>query len=910
MYHEMGYPSHSYTNYLGQFESNTYAEPVHYMQNLSAAIPASSVAALPPPPPPPPPYTSDPMHHQHMAMMQSHENRTWYQPPIAVTPQPDHSSNGREARNRAEKNRRDKLNKSIQELAGRVRNVAGSSKRIDKTGILRFSAHGLRIEYVFNSSANSPCQLSINHSSAESLMKLVNGFLIAITCRGNIVVVTPSIEQHLGHCQTDLLGQNILNYTHPEDQAFLKQQLIPKNLEKLFDRQLEDENGEPRARTEEEEKEIDRKLKDDKRYFSIRLARAGPRSEATTYETISFNGSFRRADAAPRSMRSNNYPAGLQMLRRPRCGRDDSIPLPSIGGNDIILIAMGHIVKPPVIYDRLFEASKFEYKTRHLIDGRIVQCDQRISLVAGYMADEVCNLSAFTFMHRDDVRWVMVALRQMYDFNSPYGESCYRLMTRTGSFIYLRTRGYLDIDRDTNQVRSFVCVNALVDEDEGKKLVKEMKKKFTIMIQETEITSNEPDVPAVENPVQLERAIISLITNLHHNDVVGSPETQASIDGHESDTNRSVKSPPLEIIPPKPSSIKTSIVNSMPVVNATLRHFERDSMSDTEDDKTGVKKVTKVVRTTSVVQRNANAKDDTTANTSNRMKTTIGIASSSTSLSSQPNSTTNCIAAAQPNRTSTGSTDISPHSLKDNVTVKQEQPDSFEDSRVPPLPTNAGYFEMSPYDSQQYMEDIASPLECKPFDFLGFDPLQVQQADQSRFLTPETAAQYQCVDSLRYQQYDTGDRASDQSNQPTNVGGIKRSCSSENLSTTNKRRFYDASQNGGDVSEDDEKLPLSIHQTCIEHLTDPGLGLEETLPSSFDVLNASLMEINETASELRDQGTTNQQLNEILEEGKEQSQILDSLRQRYEICLQAVPETIDEPQLCNIDDCDLIRQSR
>lgn len=72
------------------------------------------------------------------------------------------------------------------------------------------------------------------------------------------------------HQQTDLLGQNILNYTHPDDHAFLKQQLIPKNLEKLFDSQLEDENGEPRARTEEEEKEIDRKLKEDKRYFQIR----------------------------------------------------------------------------------------------------------------------------------------------------------------------------------------------------------------------------------------------------------------------------------------------------------------------------------------------------------------------------------------------------------------------------------------------------------------------------------------------------------------------------------------------------------------------------------------------------------------------------------------------------------------
>lgn len=77
-----------------------------------------------------------------------------------------------------------------------------------------------------------------------------------------------------------------------------------------------------------------------------------------------------------------------------------------------VLIAMAKVIKQPSICERLFEASKFEYRTRHLIDGRIVQCDQRISIVAGYMADEVSGLSPFTFMHRDDVRWVMVALRQ------------------------------------------------------------------------------------------------------------------------------------------------------------------------------------------------------------------------------------------------------------------------------------------------------------------------------------------------------------------------------------------------------------------------------------------------------------------------------------------------------------------
>jgi hypothetical protein len=73
---------------------------------------------------------------------------------------------------------------------------------------------------------------------------------------------------------------------------------------------------------------------------------------------------------------------------------------------------MAKIIKPPNICDRLMEACKYEYKTRHLIDGRIVQCDQRISIVAGYLTEEVSGLSPFTFMHKDDVRWVIVALRQ------------------------------------------------------------------------------------------------------------------------------------------------------------------------------------------------------------------------------------------------------------------------------------------------------------------------------------------------------------------------------------------------------------------------------------------------------------------------------------------------------------------
>lgn len=55
--------------------------------------------------------------------------------------------NPRDARNKAEKQRRDRLNKSINELATLVPLVAESSRKIDKTGVLRLTAYDLRKEH-------------------------------------------------------------------------------------------------------------------------------------------------------------------------------------------------------------------------------------------------------------------------------------------------------------------------------------------------------------------------------------------------------------------------------------------------------------------------------------------------------------------------------------------------------------------------------------------------------------------------------------------------------------------------------------------------------------------------------------------------------------------------------------------
>lgn len=47
----------------------------------------------------------------------------------------------------------------------------------------------------------------INPKSTEGLMKLLDTFLLTITCRANIVLISSSVEQYLGHCRVSIVRQ-------------------------------------------------------------------------------------------------------------------------------------------------------------------------------------------------------------------------------------------------------------------------------------------------------------------------------------------------------------------------------------------------------------------------------------------------------------------------------------------------------------------------------------------------------------------------------------------------------------------------------------------------------------------------------------------------------------------------------
>lgn len=427
---------------------------------------------------------------------------------------PTPKASDRESRIRAEKKRRSQYNLLISELVSLLPPATNSPRKIDKTSVLRLAANELRNHHVFGNTIKCDHQHE-PWSKMLGFLDMLGGFIITITCRGRISNVSPNVQDKLGHCYIDLLGQNIYEYIHPDDVETLRQHIYP-----------------PELHTGHESV----KLFEARHDFMVRIIRSGSRSDPPRYEQCRIDGSMRKADNATSCTVQDE-----QIIRRQRVRKTRTF---LSSGNDYVFIGMVRVVTnalppritPPTAYS--------EYWTRHLMDGRIVQVDQSISLVAGYMTEEVTGTSAFFYMHKEDVRWVICVLRQMYDQSKEFGESFYRLMSRTGDFLYMRTRGFLEIDPQTKQVQSFVCINSVIGEEYGKQMLEEMKLKYSMIVNVKQNQQGKPmnDIP-VEQPHRLERIVMHLV----------EPSDNDTIN-------------PIKIIPPSKDNIITAIKKSETVL--------------------------------------------------------------------------------------------------------------------------------------------------------------------------------------------------------------------------------------------------------------------------------------------------------------------------------------------------------
>ncbi|OQR68805.1 hypothetical protein BIW11_12665, partial [Tropilaelaps mercedesae] len=371
-------------------------------------------------------------------------------------------------RNIAEKQRRDKLNSSISELAAMVPMVGMSTKRLDKTAILRLSAAHLRfnqtqlvsqLDYpgiIQESQGGGPIRRRrrwrpeyVNQNHLRELIEALEGFVLIMNMNGKIIYVSPAVERFLGHQNLDMFGHSLFAFMHAADV-----ENVHTKLQSLFS-------------AKEQYRIVDDQLVCENVSFFCRIReKTQPRSQVITYQAIYVIG--RIVGPARFTDESGTGPSHCTALSQP------------FSPSQFKLKAFVRILNAsPYKELSLNDANRDEYVTRHKLDGTIIYADHRIGTVTGHLPHEVVGMLAHKYMEPSDVVIALFAQKQMLASHSGKGVVVYRLKTRGDDFIYLRTSGYLHYDQSTMQVDHFVCVNTLMSTEEGERERQELCKRFS-----------------------------------------------------------------------------------------------------------------------------------------------------------------------------------------------------------------------------------------------------------------------------------------------------------------------------------------------------------------------------------------------------------------------------------------------
>ncbi|XP_037783697.1 circadian locomoter output cycles protein kaput-like [Penaeus monodon] len=375
-------------------------------------------------------------------------------------------------RNIAEKMRRDKLNNYVTELASIVPLVSGANKRVDKTSVLRLAANFIRIHKILKIDGEFSWSW-IRHSKSLSqnyylffniavyLPQAIGGFLMVVTSTGKVLYVSEAMEEIFGHSQVELLGRSIYHVIHPEDYDIIQEQLNSKDTSR-------------------------------RSFFCRMMEKALSRNDPSRYEIVHIVGSIRMllqptghdqaADPA-RDSCDKSLSDGEDRMGSDSDG-DDAQSAPAVNKvGTHLLVAFVRVVKDrPITELSLVESTQDEYITRHSMDGKILYTDHRISFVTGLMPQEVLGTSAFHYMHPDDLVWSIVAHKLMFNSSQGQGMVSYRLRCKGSKFVTLRSRGYIESNKQTGQAETFVCINTVVSSKETENEIKSQRRKLLPMV--------------------------------------------------------------------------------------------------------------------------------------------------------------------------------------------------------------------------------------------------------------------------------------------------------------------------------------------------------------------------------------------------------------------------------------------
>lgn len=300
---------------------------------------------------------------------------------------------------------------------------------LDKAGIMRLVLCQLKIHKLLSAESNKEIKMEEDTEMSESDKKLVEkesileplyskaleGFLLVLSKEGDIVFLSDNVSKYLGLTQIDLLGQSVYEYTHPCDHEEIREQLSDRPGLNYIS-----------SKPEREHHSFSMRMK-----CTLTPKGKNVNLKSATYKVVQCTGHIKLSQ-------SETTPFG--QLKPP-------VPC---------MVVVASPIPHPVNIETPLDTKTF--MTRHSMDMKFTDCDERIQDLIGYAPDDLVGRSFYDFHHALDGSQIERCHRNLFA-KGQTSTGHYRFLAKEGGYVWLETQATVIYHNKTNKAECVVCVN-------------------------------------------------------------------------------------------------------------------------------------------------------------------------------------------------------------------------------------------------------------------------------------------------------------------------------------------------------------------------------------------------------------------------------------------------------------------
>jgi len=399
----------------------------------------------------------------------------------------------RENHSQIEKRRRDKMNTYITELCTMIPTCKAMSRKTDKLTVLRFAVQHLKtIRGSLDSytEGNYKPPMLTDKELKQLIIPSADGFMFVVdSARGRILFVSESVSDTLNFSSQDLMGQSLFDILHPKDIPKVKEQL--SNSDSTPRERLIDSKTMLPLKGGEVPVSISRLHPGARRVFFCRMKckQAIPpvkqeddlnpspmlNVNSTFGSSSSTAGKKKKSSSLEKKYLSIQCTGYLKSWPLTKVGLDQDFSDPDNQDADSCmscLVAVGRLQPSfkTTIDDCLDKgqttAPGVEFTSRHGTDGKFSYVDQRVTLLLGYLPQELNGTSLYEHIQFDDIPAISEvhrnALKQKEEICTPY----FRFRAKDGKFVKLESKWKQLRNPWTKEIEYLICKNYLLITDE------------------------------------------------------------------------------------------------------------------------------------------------------------------------------------------------------------------------------------------------------------------------------------------------------------------------------------------------------------------------------------------------------------------------------------------------------------